>query len=457
MRLANRGITQSVSLACLIVSFHTLGACAAGEPGVPGSGTGGGGGEGAGGGTGAGGGGGGGEAEHPFQELYDLGMARYVGTPEVVPTKTTTSWYAPDVRVHRFEEEDGERGPICMRGDEYFVETEDGDSDELFLFLQGGGVCVEEICLATEAPLSLRAIRAGDLLGIGGVLDRSDDRNPFRDFDFVYLPYCDGSIFTGDVDRTLSDGNALNGENDVAYQRGLLNLTAGLEVAALEYPEPSRVVIMGSSGGAYGSLAATVLARLYYPDAEILVVSDSGAPVVQDVDPTFVTRLMTEVNAPYFPESCPGCLDDGHLTDLLAWALVRDPKLRGAFMSHTQDAVIGTIFQGVTAEEHEIAVVRESEELVALAPDDARVFILPGHRHTFALDADIGGGLQGFFGQLIGPTLVTSGEAEAIDFANFELGALDETGVDEDGDEVSGYEWLEALLYDPAVPNVLNR
>ena len=36
-----------------------------------------------------------------------------------------------------------------------------------------------------------------------------------RDFDVVAAPYCDGSLFSGDVDRVLSDGLPDNGTQDV--------------------------------------------------------------------------------------------------------------------------------------------------------------------------------------------------------------------------------------------------
>ncbi|MBW2550967.1 MAG: hypothetical protein JRE73_09385, partial [Deltaproteobacteria bacterium] len=42
------------------------------------------------------------------------------------------------------------RGPLCLRGTEYTIDTREGSSDELVIFLQGGGACWEDFCSAFE-------------------------------------------------------------------------------------------------------------------------------------------------------------------------------------------------------------------------------------------------------------------------------------------------------------------
>jgi hypothetical protein len=395
-----------------------------------------------------------------YDEVFAQGLARHAGTRQVQPTRVTRSGLGRNaIDVHHFSSDD--RGPACMYGAEYFVETRDGASDTLLIFLQGGGVCLDEICAATPDPiLTLRLFNIAHLLGIGGLLDRRRPGNPVRDFDIVNAPYCDGSLFVGDVDRILSDGNPRNGARDLAYQRGLQNLTAALETAHRLYPHPPRIVLVGSSGGAYGVMPGTVLTRYYYPDTPLLVISDSGAPVVNGVDTGFIRRALTEIDAlSLIPASCPDCIADGHTTGILAWALGFDPDLSFAYLTHARDHVIGEFFMGTTADEFERAVVGESARLQQAFPGRVHHFVVPGSRHTLAMGMDsVPDGLQGTVLGIVGGLGFgfVGDDVSREELATWSLGGLTETGRDPTGRAWTGYDWLRSLLRDPAsTPSVL--
>jgi hypothetical protein len=320
-------------------------------------------------------------------------------------------------------------------------------------FLQGGGVCMDEICAATVAPtLNLRLLTTGDLVGISGILDKGSLRNPVRDYDVVHVPYCDGSVFTGNVDRVLDDGNWLNGSNDMAYQRGLINLTAALQVAKERYPNPPKIVLAGTSGGGYGVVMGMALLRHFYPDTEVVVVADSGAPILTSEDPDFVRSILTQIDAVKFiPDSCSDCIDNGHVTDILDWALERDDNFRVAYMSYARDHVIGEFFMGSTAEQFEASLVAETDRLIAAHPGRAFRFIKPGNQHMILLDVDaVGPALQAIALYLFGPALFTGPDVDAGEIATWHLGKLSGDLVDERGRTVNGYDFLDYLINDPA-------
>jgi hypothetical protein len=389
--------------------------------------------------------------DSPYREIWDLGLTRYVGAPEVQPTEVTSGWLSR-VDVHRFSGDPALHGPLCMRGAPFFVETRDGSSDELMIFLQGGGVCLDEICAQTSTPaLSLRLMETADVIGIGGVLDGDPlSNNPLKRADVVHVPYCDGSIFTGDVDRTLSDGNPDNGTDDVAYQRGLVNMTAAFEVAKATYPNPSRVIIAGTSGGSMGSIAALALARYYYPEHEIVIVADSGMPVLRDHDPDFVYRALEQIDAlRYIPPSCPDCLARGHVTGVLEWALARDDKLRIGVMAHSGDRTIGQFFMQSPPEEYGAAWVRETDRLSSAFPGRVNRFIAPGEHHTFVLDVgdaswDI---TQQIILYLFGSIALDGDDAVPSELGQWTLGGMKETSIDPNGRRRSGYHWLRSFLH----------
>ena len=214
-----------------------------------------------------------------FEELYAQGLSKYVGAfepanePEAVDGVKTHQFAVPD------DPSAEPRGPLCLRGTEYTVDTREGSSDELVIFLQGGGACWEDFCAAFEETNSLPRRPAGfSTPTLAG--------NPVADWDVVYLPYCDGSLFAGDVDRMSADQRALEGGPDpsMGYQRGLQNLTAALDVALAEFPNPSRILLTGVSGGAFGTITACRWCVIYYPETEILVFNDSGVGVAKEGD-----------------------------------------------------------------------------------------------------------------------------------------------------------------------------
>ncbi len=406
-------------------------------------------------GGGSGGSGGGSGSTAPFQEIYDLGLLDHVGDPALEPTSVDDSLWYSDLLVHRFEldPEQVPDGPTCMRGDDFFVETRDGDGDGLMIFLQGGGVCMDEICAATVNPtLNLRLLTTGDLVGISGILDKGSLRNPVADYDVVHVPYCDGSVFMGEVDRTLDDGNWTNGSNDEAYQRGLINLIASLQVAKARYPNPSNIVLAGTSGGGYGVVMGMALVRHFYPDTEVSIVADSGAPILTSENPGFIRSILTQVDAiKYIPASCSGCIDNGHATDIIDWALERDSNFRVAYMGHARDHVIGEYFMGSTAEQFETSVVNETGRLIAHHPGRVFRYIKPGSGHMMVLDVQaVGTALEQISLYLFGEMLFTGPDVDADELATWELGKLGGDLVDERGRTVDGYDFLDTFINDPA-------
>lgn len=342
------------------------------------------------------GGSGGGGAD--LDEIYEQGLARFVGDFEPANEPSADSDGVKHFRFGVPEDLIAEpRGPLCLRGDEYTVDTREGSADELLIFLQGGGACWEDFCSAIEQAGALPA---------AGILNPDGAGNPVADWDVVYLPYCDGSLFAGDVDRELP-GSLIpgsSGEAGMGYQRGLQNLTAALEIAAREFPNPSRVMLAGISGGAFGTIVAAPLVRYFYPGVDLLVFNDSGIGVAKDGDSAFINGLLSGWNADQLlPASCTNCTTNGHITRLIEWNLDHDPRLSMSALSFTQDTVVATTFLMVPGSAFETAVRSETARIAAGFPERYKRFIINGDKHTVLLNdgtidlgefADILGTLQ---------------------------------------------------------------
>ncbi len=311
----------------------------------------------------------------PFAEVIEAGLADYLGqavvSEQTVNGSVTSSFFTV------------ESGPVCLRGAPYSVSTRPGTTNSLLIFLGGGGACWSDFCAAfDEAPPGMPD---------GDVLRPDLDTNPFREFHMAYLPYCDGSLFGGDAAHD-DDGD---GEIDRIHA-GLRNLSAALDVISAEFPTPDRVVLAGASGGGYGTIVATPLVRVVFPDVPIDVVNDSGPGIARgDSEPDFVGRIISEFGSEtVFPKSCEDCLSDGHLTGLIAWSLREDPNLRIAVFSFVRDFVIGTMFLGMGGEEFEMYLREEMTELHEAHPERFQYLLASGSSHTGTFgDITVFGGL----------------------------------------------------------------
>ncbi|GAB5453612.1 MAG: hypothetical protein Hals2KO_39400 [Halioglobus sp.] len=305
--------------------------------------------------------GGNGSNTAPFQELYDQGIDRYIG----VFTPMTSETLEGGVTRHSFG---GGNGPLCYTGNEFNMSTRDGTSEELLIFLQGGGAC---------GPTSCSAVPVGLPLFNFGILEAGNPTNPAADFDLGYVPYCDGTLFTGDRDVD-SDGD---GNND-RFFRGIQNLSASLDVIAGTYPAPSRILLAGNSAGGFGVHYALPLVRKLYPEVPIELINDSGVGIS---NPGTQQTLVEYWNsAAFLPASCDTCIgEDGNLTGYHQYQLDEDKNLRMAFISSTADDVItgSSIDPAVFGAE----LIEAAAELEQAHPERFRSLISVTDEHTYII------------------------------------------------------------------------
>lgn len=298
----------------------------------------------------------------PFQELHDQGIDKYL--EEFTPTLSNE--VSPGVTEHIFS---GIDGPICFTGNQFSMFTRDGSSNNLLIFLQGGGFC---------APIACEAIETGIPLVPFGMLSPLDPQSPVADFDLGYLPYCDGSSFMGD-NEVDSDGDGVNDR----FFKGLQNLSASLDVILTTYPSPNKIVLAGNSAGGFAVHAALPLVRKLYPEVQIVVINDSGLGIL---DPGGMDILINYWNAgAFFPASCTDCIGaDGNLTDYHEYQLAQDKNMLMAYISSKQDTTIAAGLSG-GGDSLEMQLIEAATELNFAHPDRFQSLIGNGGFHTTVL------------------------------------------------------------------------
>jgi hypothetical protein len=319
-------------------------------------------------------------AAAPFQELIDQGVTRYMG----VYSPSTTAQVGDSIEYTFGVGE----GPLCLYGEPYTMATRNSGSDDLLIFLQGGGACwfpnSGGLCAASSSA-------AGQLpIPINGLLSPDPSKSPLAGTSAVYVPYCDGGLHASDADYDSND----DGNIDL-YHRGLHNLTASLDVAMGVFPAPSRVILAGVSGGAYGALFALPLVSQAYPGVPIDVLNDSGIGITRPDDPVFNQAVVEYWNIEdFFPASVPNVMPEGSPTTLLNWQLKQDTNIRMGMFSYAQDSTIGTFFLGLDPSVFE-GLLRSTVADVETANEQrVRSFIADGGSHTF-LGGDLSLSVEG--------------------------------------------------------------
>jgi hypothetical protein len=307
-------------------------------------------------------------------ELQDAGVDKYLGqfTP-ASSVEVGDGW-----TKHTFDPESG-NGPICIAGTPYSVFTRAGNPSRLLVFNQGGGACWQDFYFCNilseeqEPPL----VRAG-------IWDFDNKDNPFASYSMVYMPYCDGSTFTGDND--VQDPGFPYGT--VRFHRGLRNLTAGMDLARATFPRARMVTVAGSSAGGVGASAfSPFLARFVFGNrTRLTVLNDAGPIAVNLNDVAGVSARAADWDfGKFYPASCTDCDPYGQPAALISWRLDNDNAIREAFCETDADATNRFFLMVPTQLQYRNLVLGVTDPIALRHPHRFKRFIVSGDTSHTAL------------------------------------------------------------------------
>ena len=311
-------------------------------------------------------------------ELQAAGLDKYLGefTP-VASTDVGDGW-----TKHTFDPDGGD-GPICIAGTPYSAFTRQGNPSRLLIFEQGGGACWQDfyfcnILAEAQEPPVARV----------GIWDFDSKDNPFADYSIVYMPYCDGSTFSGDndvVDASFPFG-------PVRFHRGLRNQSAAMDLAKSMFPNASRITVAGSSAGGVGAAGfAPFLARFAFGNTKKLTVLNDAGPVAINLADTgaIASRAADWAFGQFFPASCNDCDDMGQGTAIIKWRLDNDSTIREAFYETDADFTNRFFLNVPTQGQYRSLIVDEHGMINMLHPDRYKRFIVSGDGSHTALQSPL--------------------------------------------------------------------
>ncbi len=178
---------------------------------------------------------------------------------------------APTAQIGGWESISPE-GTACGRGAPFtfFFNPAPDPEAGILIFLNGGGVCVKEgpapagaegvaeqlYCMdfSNFEDTALNSTTIGLIGFIVPFFNRGLASNPFKDMNFVAVPYCTGDVHAGAMTVAFDYDPNPDARFDVT-QRGHLNLLAVLDEIEARLPGNSReVVLTGASAGGFGAI-----------------------------------------------------------------------------------------------------------------------------------------------------------------------------------------------------------
>ena len=320
------------------------------------------------------------------EELRDTGIDKYLGQ--------YTPAFSADVgdgwTKHTFNPAAG-HGPICIAGTAFSVFTREGKSSKLLIMAQGGGACWQDFYNCNVLS-ELQEPPAAPF----GIWDFEARENPFADHSIMYMPYCDGSVFSGDNDVfDPAFGAAIGAPQAVVrFHRGLRNQSAGLDVAKAMFPKAKDITVAGSSAGGVGVAGFTpFLTRLLFGNKVDLTVFNDAGPVTTNPDAVddIAARAADWQFDQFYPASCTECdAINGQSTAIIGWRLDNDSTIREAFYETDSD-LTNRFFLDLLADQPAFRnlIVTEHGALNAAHPDRYKRFIVAGDASHTALQTPL--------------------------------------------------------------------
>lgn len=263
------------------------------------------------------------------------------------------------------------------------------DRSEVVLYLQGGGICFDEITCALSGAASsvgdepLRTALDGSIRNNRGIFDRADPTNPFRHSNFVVVPHCTGDHHTGDQASTYGQLTR--------HHFGYSNLTRVVERVVPTFREAERVVLSGFSAGGVGITAnyhqlASAFESVGQPPPYLVI--DAG-PFLRPtwLEPSAQAMLRENWGLDRTVGSfCPSCLTDG-FHELYRVNAQLHPGLRSSLVCTLEDDVVRLLYDLLNTEKYDGARLKaglnDLADWKATLPDEIshRVFLYEGTRH----------------------------------------------------------------------------
>jgi len=257
-------------------------------------------------------------------------------------------------------------------------------SSNLLLFMMGGGACYDAQTCQPAPPAQPKAAHLGGYaasefnqdvmfaLGAGTLFDRSAAENPFRDWSFVFIPYCTGDFHSGSRTSATSYG---------VWHVGFSNMAAYLNRLAPTFcNRVQRIVLAGSSAGGWGTLFNYAQVEAAFGGRRVDLVDDSGPAMTPQYMSLQSTMMAAWGSAQNLPPGCTGCASGWQ--GLFPYLGSTYPSHHFALVSSYWDQVIGPFF-GLNTPQAMQRGLNDLADNVVVPLANWRVYFIASNQHVW--------------------------------------------------------------------------
>jgi hypothetical protein len=271
----------------------------------------------------------------------------------------------------------------CVLGGHYLLLAHHGtEADKTVIWLQPGQECWPDHPNCGNGSRTYTDEQAMEYVASGADggpfgPTSADPDNPVANWNYIYVPTCDGSFHFGDAAADYDNDGVVD-----HFHNGLRQTSAAVSLAKELFPKTQKILIAGSSNGGYGTFGAAPIVRLAFPNASLYVLNDSGPGLFSTKEPAVWPILIKTWNLdPMLPADCPECKTQ--LAYLFDWMLDHDSHLKIGMYSSYQDAVVSSVV-GMTGTENEQLLRETTTKFHQKHPDTFKRYFIEGDSHCIA-------------------------------------------------------------------------
>jgi hypothetical protein len=266
-------------------------------------------------------------------------------------------------------------------------------SSRVLVYLEEGGACWSNITcndLGTasyfssgygQSDFEAESTDPSYLALAGGFFDRTSATNPFKDYSFVYVPYC-----TGDIHAGASVGPFADDPSQTGHFVGFNNLTLDLDRIVPTFPSADRVYLAGSSAGGFGAAYDWWHVQQAFGSIRVDLIDDSGTPMPPDVP---IGELQTWIQmwglSATAPAGCPACLQS--LAGFFGFYEKNLPTHHGALLSYAEDSTLPDYFM-ISQQQFDMGLAEDVSTYFTPGAN-LKCFIAPGAGHVLWFSPDL--------------------------------------------------------------------
>ncbi len=258
------------------------------------------------------------------------------------------------------------QGALCRDGSAAGYYIREGTSNNLMVFLNGGGVCFDDFFCAIT-PANVNQSLPGETIADAtldmfmgsispvrqvppneGIL-KLDSRNPVTDWNMVYVPYCTGDVYAGTTPNapviTSTGVPPMPPQHFVGYA----NIGLFYQSFGPRFMNVDKVLLAGASAGGFGALLNFDRTQQFFANSMVIAITDSGIPFRDQYLEPCLQRKWRDLWGidKILPADCEECFhpDGGGLTELAHYIKWKYPgRILGGGISSDQDEVIKLFF-----------------------------------------------------------------------------------------------------------------